>query len=358
MKFVQNIGSLIKEYICHSEHIDIAVALASQTATDLLENMRKGCQLRFVVGIDLPTPLEVLKNLMKKYGNNVRIYNSEMFHPKVYLFTLLDGTKKAILGSGNFTSGGLYENIEASVLIENVDIIIELENWFHAIYISSQPITEEFLINYKEYIDIEMKHHAKKKKCMIRLHPKLDVYAKIREDAIKLLRSKMKERRFIEAVNERPNVVRRLRKCIDLENHFEGFDLNAFFKIQELGNIRSSYKSCILEAKQKGKLADVLSMLIDENIPLNKRFDKALDKTSKVRGLGINFLSKVLCVYNPDQYVIWNKPAENFFNRIGLIPDKGLTHGEQYQFYCNFFREVCKNAGVPDMAALDALIWE
>lgn len=358
MKFVQNIGPLIQEYIQQSANIDIAVALASQIAIDLLEKAQKRCKIKFVVGIDLPTPLEVLKNLERNYGNNVRIYNSEMFHPKVYLFTLLDGTKKAILGSGNFTDGGLYENIEAAVLIEDIGLIEDLDNWFQAIYIKSQPVTNEFLKNYKEYIDAEIKRHTDKKKCMMRLHSKLDVYSKIREDAIKLLRCKMKERRFIEAVNERLNVVRRLRKCIDLENHFDGFDLDAFFKIQELGNIRSSYKSCILEAKQKGKLADVLSMLIDKNIPLNKRFDKALDKTSKVRGLGINFLSKVLCVYKPDQYVIWNKPAENFFDRIGLIPDKGLTRGEQYEFYCNFFREVCEDAGIPDMAALDALIWE
>lgn len=358
MKLIQNIGTLVEEYVSQSTNINIAVALASQTAISVLDNAQKICKVKFVVGIYLPTPLEVLKRLMEDYGNNARIYNSEIFHPKVYLFTLLDGTKKAILGSGNFTNGGLYNNIEASVLIEDTDIIAELENWFHTIYLKSQPITDDFLAKYKEYADTEIEYSINKEKRIKQIQPKLDIYADIREKAIKQLRRKVKNKRFAEIVNDRSNVVKQLRKCIGVSNYFKDFDVDAFLKIQELGHIVPIYSSYLQEAKSNGKLANVLNMLIDESMPLSKRFDAAFTKEYKIKGVGINFLSKVLCVYNPQQYVIWNEPAEEFFAQVGLLPDKGLTLGEQYQSYCDFFREICKEAGIPDMATLDALIWE
>lgn len=358
MKFIQNIGDLVEEYVSQSVSINIAVALASQMAIDMLEHKRKKCKVRFVVGVDLPTPLEVLKSLKEEYGYNARIYNSAMFHPKVYLFTLLDGTRKAILGSGNFTNGGLYDNIEASILIENTDVLLELENWFYSIYINSLPITDYFLVNYEGYVNVEMKHSMNKRKRMKQLQSKLDIYANIRAEAIKLLRRKMKDIRFVEIVNERPNVVAQLREYIGFTNHFKTFDIDSFFKIKELGHIVPIFKSYLQEAKLNGKLAEALDILIDENIPLSKRFDMVLNKDFKIKGLGINFLSKILCVYNPALYVIWNEPAEVFFDKIGLIPDKGLTPGEQYQFYCDFFRDICKEANVPDMAVLDVLIWE
>lgn len=358
MKFIKNIGAFIEEYVSKSSNINIAVALASKTAIDILGNANKGCKVKFVVGIDLPTSFDVLECLMEDFGNNARIYNSEMFHPKVYLFTLFDGTKKAILGSGNFTNGGLYDNIEASVLIDDSDSIAELEDWFNTIYVNSQPITDEFLVNYKEYADVEIKHLSNKRKHMKQLQTKLDIYADVRENAVKLLRRKIKDERFADVVNNRAYVLNELYKYIDFANHFKDFNIDSFFKVQELGHIVPIFKSYLQEAKANGQLAKVLDILIDETIPLSKRFDMAYSTESKVKGLGINFLSKILCVYNPEKYVIWNKPAETFFDQIGLLPDKGLTIGEQYEFYCNFFRIVCKDAGIPDMATLDALIWE
>lgn len=356
MKFIQKIGALIEDYVNQSTSINIAVALASQTAIDILENAPNKCKVRFVIGTYLPTPLIVLKSLKKNYGYNARIYNSELFHPKVYLFTLSDGTKKVILGSGNFTNGGLHDNIEAAVLVEESDIIEDLENWFQTIYMNSQPITDKFLANYKDYADGEIRHRTNRRKHLNKLQPQLDIYNDIRKETIKLLRHKMKNKKFIEIINERSEVVKQLQKYVDLANHFKNFDIDNFFKIYELGTIPPIYKSYLMKAKQDGRLAKVLNMLIDENIPLNKRVDTVLNKESKIKGIGINFLSKILCVYNQNLYVIWNEPTEKFFNTIGLKPDKGLTRGEQYQFYCNFFRSICKEAGVPDMAVLDALI--
>lgn len=355
MDFVQQIGCLIKKYAAQSRCIDIAVALASQTAVNILSNIPKKCKVRFIVGIDLPTKKEVLEELMNSYGHKARIYKSEMFHPKVYLFHLMDDTKKLVLGSGNFTNGGLYKNIEASVLIEDSDVIAKVEKWFNGIYINSQPITVEFLKRYAVYANNESKNSEKKKARIRQFLSEIDMYTEVREEAVKLLIQK--KRFYHKSMNNRPIVVEQLRKCTDISNGFKDFDVDTFLSIKSLGNIPPFYKSKLRDAKRSGQLATVLNMLIDESIPLCERFDVALDKETKIKGIGRNMLSKILCIYNPGKYVIINEITEQFYKQINLQPDKGLTQGEQYQFYCDFFSEICKKAGIKDMAALDALIY-
>lgn len=46
--------------------VNIAVALCSNYAINALQNKRKNCKLRVVTGVDLPTPLEVLRELKSR----------------------------------------------------------------------------------------------------------------------------------------------------------------------------------------------------------------------------------------------------------------------------------------------------
>lgn len=59
--------------------VNIAVALCSNYAINALQNIPKNCKLRIVTGVDLPTPLEVLRVLKSRYKKKARIYAETFF---------------------------------------------------------------------------------------------------------------------------------------------------------------------------------------------------------------------------------------------------------------------------------------
>jgi HKD family nuclease len=87
--------------------------------------LSKGMTARLAIGLDFyhtdPELLRSLFHLSKKHDLELYLSNSDdMFHPKIYAFEHRDGCK-VVVGSANFTHGGLSQNYEASVLIDDSD---------------------------------------------------------------------------------------------------------------------------------------------------------------------------------------------------------------------------------------------
>ena len=110
-----NIKNEIESLLSESIEVSIAVALCSNYAVEALQKMPRDCKLRIVTGVNLPTPLEVLKTLKNKYKKNARIYKDSFFHPKVYIFRLKEKGLVAYISSGNFTEGGLFGELGYSL---------------------------------------------------------------------------------------------------------------------------------------------------------------------------------------------------------------------------------------------------
>ena len=53
----------VENLLSEAIEVNIAVALCSNYAINALQNISKSCKLRIVTGVDLPTPLEVLREL-------------------------------------------------------------------------------------------------------------------------------------------------------------------------------------------------------------------------------------------------------------------------------------------------------
>lgn len=62
-----------------------------------------------------------------------RIQNG-VFHPKIYIFTDHSGQRRVLLGSANFTNGGLQKNEEVLLLLENPDLIDEISDYFEGLW--------------------------------------------------------------------------------------------------------------------------------------------------------------------------------------------------------------------------------
>lgn len=82
---------------------------------------------RLTVGLHFyQTHPNFIQDFRDHEGVRFRMETSGVFHPKIYLFTHSDGTWDCILGSANFTAGGLRKNVEACLLIGSGDVDAEI----------------------------------------------------------------------------------------------------------------------------------------------------------------------------------------------------------------------------------------
>jgi HKD family nuclease len=104
--------------------------------------------LNLIVGVDLEgTSKEALEEILALNINSYIFYQKEqpVFHPKIYLF---EGVKefKLIIGSSNLTRGGLFTNVESSVMIEfdssdkeGLTLLAELKGYYKSLFDFSDP---------------------------------------------------------------------------------------------------------------------------------------------------------------------------------------------------------------------------
>lgn len=104
--------------------------------------------ITFIIGIDQKgTPKEALEALIQLDVQAYVFYQPAItiFHPKIYLF---EGKKESILiiGSSNLTAQGLFNNMEASVLIkvnhqkkEQTTVITQLKDYYKVLFDLTDP---------------------------------------------------------------------------------------------------------------------------------------------------------------------------------------------------------------------------
>ncbi len=89
---------------------------------DSLRAFARRGHIRMAVGVDLlGTSVEGLESLLECVGGQGEVWvfhneNGPTFHPKMYVFSN-DRNAEVIIGSGNLTQGGLFENYEASIAL-------------------------------------------------------------------------------------------------------------------------------------------------------------------------------------------------------------------------------------------------
>ena len=86
----------------------------------------------FDMGITDPEAVRELKNI----GAEIKIFQAKRgsFHPKVWLFENPDTKLNCLVGSANFTAGGLFDNTEVGVLLENGEVATQAQNLFNRLW--------------------------------------------------------------------------------------------------------------------------------------------------------------------------------------------------------------------------------
>jgi len=140
-------SELLKQFhVCLRSSSEFSIGMAlitisgleaiSEALDDCLGN--GGCG-RILVGIDMPTDPDAIQKLCDwrdkfKTQLQLRVFEStgsSIFHPKLSIFRTSKGRWSAIVGSANLTLGGLNENYEASLFIDDRPAVRGLLDFFN-----------------------------------------------------------------------------------------------------------------------------------------------------------------------------------------------------------------------------------
>lgn len=356
MKLVENLESCLSEIIPKAKSIRIAVALCGQYAVDMLAKADTNCDVKIVTGIDLPTPVSVLRNLRSLYGDSVRVWLSGFYHPKVYIIKFRNDELVAYIGSGNFTNGGLKGNVELFYTLTSQKDCMDLWNWYNSKFVEAFVISDNFLRQYEAYSKKYEESNARRKKAFKKFLDEttkdFKYFDELKKELLQIRRSKV----YATICKKREDVVGRIRKALDYDNRFNRIDLEEFYNIKELGNIRKSYKKELVEAIKDGSLKKLFMMLCDDRIDVEERFRRAMEE-DKIRGCGKNVITKVLAAHNAKEYMLWNNVSEEVIGNYDRCFSNGRKKSwEKYKEYCQALKKIREEIDIVDFAVLDLML--
>ncbi len=353
---ITDLGKCLDETIGKAKEIYIAVALANEYSIEVLKGAPKSCKIKIVVGVNLPTPVSVLKDLRSLYKNNARIYRGEFFHPKVYLFRLMDNSLVCIISSGNFTEGGLSSNIELSYKTANAQDCLQVLSWFDDKFIKSEVITDSFLNDYKEYAATWHDFKKGQRKALKQIDEHQD---QIKNDLLalkKILQRKRNNPEYKDICATSKSVIERVRQSVDYYNGFRKIDIDAFLKIEQLGDIRPAYIPSLKKFAKNGKMRQLFSMLCDDSLSIEERYRRAFT-VNKLYGCGKNIITKIMVIHDPKKYLLWNAVIDKYMKRFDITFERGTKEWTKYANLCDLFTSLCKEVDIDDFAILDEMLY-
>jgi HKD family nuclease len=161
----KNLKQEIERLANQSDQIDLATAFF--TESDLIKKWsEKGIEVNLLVSLRPPTSYRSLKNLQSASNVETSFLGDE-FHSKFIIFYKEDYIIGAIIGSSNFTSGGLVKNTETNIYIDEKNILKGLEKHFDELIKNSnllQPTDlDAYELIYKNWIKRQKKENAELK---------------------------------------------------------------------------------------------------------------------------------------------------------------------------------------------------
>lgn len=158
------IRNKLSKLINECARMQVAVAWASANH-DVFKALKYNKQkvTKFIVGTHFyQTDPKFLEEFINNEHVRVIKNSGEVFHPKIYFFTINSREWKCLIGSANFTNGAMNKNEEIMICFSSEDyesesikndILLQIQNWFNIAY----PIDNDYLEDYKEHYKSKQK---------------------------------------------------------------------------------------------------------------------------------------------------------------------------------------------------------
>jgi hypothetical protein len=283
------------------------------------------------------------------------------FHPKVLL---VEGTYSfAIVGSGNLSRGGLIDNVECGVFVDSLPMLNELRTWFDDLFRTAELLRDAIVLDYekkwrllrKSAIDLrnqqkglEAEFAAKNAALMGRW-----------EDAVASAKRYLNSAKFSKTYDGRKAGGLGIKAALNYPAfNFDERGWKEFYGIQELGHLIPLYRDRVL--KKKALLQDSFRQLTGEEAQVPNALEKLFSRGGKfrIKGLGLNVVSKILAVHAPAKWAVYNGPVDKALRSFGYVPPRGASLAAKYIAYTRMMEEFKSATGLPDAYALDAFFYD
>jgi HKD family nuclease len=154
----RSLWNIVKELAADSDSISIAVAYLSAEGLEEVRPYFQDIDVRIVCGVHgCISDLWALKDLVCRPDLQVEghvFIGQNLFHPKLYIFNSVGEGITLLIGSPNFTVGGLKTNEEVYVGIrgqESAQPIRDAVNYFNNLWTQRSIPVESYLLQHPEY---------------------------------------------------------------------------------------------------------------------------------------------------------------------------------------------------------------
>ncbi|WP_404986186.1 phospholipase D family protein [Chryseobacterium sp. M5] len=196
-----------------SEKADtIKLATAFFSDTKLINQWnRDNKKINLLISLRPPTNYYSLNSIYNKEKVSVQFLGKD-FHSKFFIFYTDNQPFACIMGSSNFTAGGIYNNIETNVLLDDQKYLKEVDREFSKLWGNSHKLQPSDLEAFKIIFDQFQRKAEKEKEKYEEFERKLLSGRSTKSRKVRTCRQAKEHYKFWIAVNEIRDIVSELSK--------------------------------------------------------------------------------------------------------------------------------------------------
>ncbi|WP_353227652.1 phospholipase D-like domain-containing protein [Novosphingobium sp.] len=328
---------------------------------------------RIAIGLNFfhtdPQVLRILFKLSKKYNLELYLSNSDnTFHPKIYAFEYRD-RYTVVVGSANFTHGGLSQNYEASVLVDDARgmMMASVTKHFNDLIKDEAivPATTVLINRYEKDHEINAAWFRFAKRRASRAVASGDSSLDALANFLRLMKEGGAKSNFeVQLKIRRDNLVaapRQLRSIASWRGKSEKDFLGLYERLISLFHSGGLARQKTRIAVQRDAFVLAVVSIIDRpDLSPHDAFAVLHGAFVSIRGAGINLLTEMLHTLDNKRFAVMNQNSVAGlrlagYNEFPRHPSKASVSADSYQLYCGHADAVRKALGLHDFTELDAL---
>lgn len=371
-------GDVIENLLKQAKRLECLVAFAKASALDDLFKplggaLERGMEARFAVGLDFyltePHVLKKLLTLTEKHKLKLYLSHSrDTFHPKVYAFQQGKGCS-VIVGSANFTHGGLYGNYEASAVIEDEkgSLMASIARYFDTLIAEGVLVsaTKTLIDAYeREYVIHDICRKVAKKRAQKASRAKGLSFTTL-AGILELMKSDDSHLGFNAQRGIRRNNLGQARRMLEnwgneRGNTRRGF-LARFESMISLFHSGGLHRGKNQIAEHPGLfMAAVADIVGRRDLQPGEAFAVLHEHFMRIPRAGINLLTEILHALDNKRFAVMNQNAVSGLALAGIRdypahPNKQNVGADDYARYCQDADAVRQELGLANFTELDAL---
>lgn len=287
------------------------------------------------------------------------------FHPKVMIVE--SGTASfGIVGSGNLTEGGLRNNVECSVFINDPVTLAKLNAWFDDI-LSHHAGTVElrqsdidiYRPKFKKFAKMSARSRRDQRRVEKQIAAEHEATLARWDDAVRAAKSYFASRTFKDdwSNNWRPAIkeLRQLMPAPRFEYSEEAW--REFFQRWEFGHLIPIFRDVAFRRAKRTR--EGLRRLVQPGVPVLPRLDDILEPGGPyyVPHVGVNLVSKIMAINSPDEWPVFNGPVANVLKAFGYQQPQGASRGAKYLAFARLMKRFKEETGARSMLELDPFFY-